>query len=204
MLSILPKLLGNKRLAANRCGRASATEGSGMKIACFGNRLSPSPELASDFVKRRVDVSPVRPDHARPPSRPEWSGSPALPTARQGRRRRRWWYPGWPSSSGPCPSRARRGRGPPVVEPLAHRLHLGGHGLAARVEQREAEGGGQEGAASGGVGRHSMTWSARPSSDWGIVSLSALAVLRLMTNSNFVGCSTGRSAGLAPLRILST
>ncbi len=32
----------------------------------------------------------------------------------------------------------------------------------------------------------------------------AFAVLRLMTSSNFVGCSTGRSAGLAPLRILST
>jgi hypothetical protein len=33
---------------------------------------------------------------------------------------------------------------------------------------------------------------------------SALAVLRLMTSSNFVGCSAGRSAGFAPLRILST
>jgi hypothetical protein len=32
----------------------------------------------------------------------------------------------------------------------------------------------------------------------------ASAVLRLMTNSNFVGYSTGRSAGLAPFRILST
>ena len=32
----------------------------------------------------------------------------------------------------------------------------------------------------------------------------AWAVLRLMTSSNFVGCSTGRSAGLAPFRILST
>ena len=30
---------------------------------------------------------------------------------------------------------------------------------------------------------------------------SALAVLRLMTSSNLVGCWTGRSAGLAPLRI---
>ena len=30
---------------------------------------------------------------------------------------------------------------------------------------------------------------------------SVLAVLRLITNSNLVGCSTGRSAGLAPLRI---
>jgi hypothetical protein len=28
--------------------------------------------------------------------------------------------------------------------------------------------------------------------------------LRLMTSSNFVGCSTGRSAALAPFKILST
>jgi len=34
-----------------------------------------------------------------------------------------------------------------------------------------------------------------------MVRPSALAVLRLMTNSNVVGCSTGRSPGLAPLRI---
>src|SRR5262249_17354785 len=51
---------------------------------------------------------------------------------------------------------------------------------------------------------YSITWSARPSTDCGIVRPSALAVLRLITNSNLVGCSTGRSAGLAPLRILST
>ena len=38
----------------------------------------------------------------------------------------------------------------------------------------------------------------------GMVRPSAWAVLRLITSSNFVGCSTGRSAGLAPLRILST
>jgi hypothetical protein len=48
-----------------------------------------------------------------------------------------------------------------------------------------------------------ITSSARDSSDGGIVRPSALAVLRLMTSSNFVGCSTGRSAGFAPLRILS-
>ena len=51
---------------------------------------------------------------------------------------------------------------------------------------------------------YSITSSARASSDGGIVRPSALAVLRLMTSSNFVGCSTGRSPGLAPLRILST
>src|SRR5262245_16676731 len=33
---------------------------------------------------------------------------------------------------------------------------------------------------------------------------SAWAVLRLMTSSNLVGCSTGKSAGFVPFRILST
>jgi hypothetical protein len=41
-------------------------------------------------------------------------------------------------------------------------------------------------------------------SDGGIVRPRASAVFRLMTRVNVVGCSTGRSAGLAPLRILST
>jgi hypothetical protein len=49
---------------------------------------------------------------------------------------------------------------------------------------------------------YSMTWSARSRSEWGIVKPSALAVFRLITSSNFVACSTGRSAGFAPLRIL--
>src|SRR5262244_1079740 len=49
-----------------------------------------------------------------------------------------------------------------------------------------------------------MTSSARLSRDGGIVRPSALAVLALITSSNFVGCSTGRSAGFAPFRILST
>src|SRR5206468_4227925 len=51
---------------------------------------------------------------------------------------------------------------------------------------------------------HSISSSARRSSDGGIVRPRALAVLRLITSSNLVGCSTGRSPGLAPLRILST
>jgi len=49
-----------------------------------------------------------------------------------------------------------------------------------------------------------MTWSARPSTDGGTVSPSAFAVLRLITSSNLVGCSTGKSAGFAPFKILST
>src|SRR5262249_43489893 len=51
---------------------------------------------------------------------------------------------------------------------------------------------------------HSITSSARCCKNKGTSSPSAFAVLRLMTSSNFVGCSTGRSAGLAPLKILST
>src|SRR2546430_156393 len=49
-----------------------------------------------------------------------------------------------------------------------------------------------------------ITLSARASTLGGIVRPICFAAFRLMTNSNFLGCSTGRSAGLAPLRILST
>ena len=49
-----------------------------------------------------------------------------------------------------------------------------------------------------------ITSSARDKSDGEIVRPRALAVLRLITSSNLVGCSMGRSAGLAPFRILST
>src|SRR5262249_25580708 len=51
---------------------------------------------------------------------------------------------------------------------------------------------------------HSITSSARGSRVGGISRPSALAVDRLMTSSNFVGCSTGISAGFVPRRILST
>jgi hypothetical protein len=51
---------------------------------------------------------------------------------------------------------------------------------------------------------HSITSSARASIVGGTVRPNAFAVVRLMTRSNLVGCSTGRSAGFAPRRILST
>src|SRR5262249_6373676 len=51
---------------------------------------------------------------------------------------------------------------------------------------------------------HSMTSSARASNVGGISRPSVFAVLRLMTSSIFVGCSTGSSAGCAPFKILST
>jgi hypothetical protein len=49
-----------------------------------------------------------------------------------------------------------------------------------------------------------ITLSARVSTLCGIVTPICFAVLRLITNSNLVGRSTGRSAGLVPFRILST
>src|SRR5262245_26628101 len=51
---------------------------------------------------------------------------------------------------------------------------------------------------------HSITSSARATRVAGTSRPSALAALRLSTNSNLVGCCTGRSAGLAPLRMRST
>src|ERR1044072_1379732 len=49
---------------------------------------------------------------------------------------------------------------------------------------------------------HSITSSAATSSVEGMVTPSDFAVLPLITNLNRVGCSTGRSAGLAPFSIL--
>ena len=51
---------------------------------------------------------------------------------------------------------------------------------------------------------YSITSSARPSNVTGKVRLSAFADLTLITNSTFVVCSTGSSAGFAPLRIRPT
>src|SRR5262249_2148277 len=51
---------------------------------------------------------------------------------------------------------------------------------------------------------HSITSSARSNIDVGILTPLALAVWRFPTSLNVVGVSTGKSAGLAPRRILST
>src|SRR5262249_41940507 len=97
----------------------------------------------------------------------------------------------------PAPRAVRR-RASEKAYPVDFRgqLRPGGERRGEEASGQRAE----EGPASG----HWMTSSARANSDCGIVRPSALAVLRLITSSNFVGCSTGRSAGLAPLRILST
>ena len=54
------------------------------------------------------------------------------------------------------------------------------------------------------AGLHSSNSSARISKDNGTSIPSILATRRLMRNSTLVGNSTGRSAGLVPLRIRST
>ena len=60
-------------------------------------------------------------------------------------------------------------------------------------------------AAANGISHlYSITSVARTRIEGGTVRPSALAVFMLMISSNLVGCSTGRSAGLVPLRILST
>ena len=51
---------------------------------------------------------------------------------------------------------------------------------------------------------HSIASSANANSFGGKSRPSVLAVLRLMTSSNFVGCTTGKSAGFAPLRTRPT
>jgi hypothetical protein len=48
---------------------------------------------------------------------------------------------------------------------------------------------------------YSITSSARASSVAGVARPIALALLRLMTNSNLVGCKIGSSAGFSPLRM---
>ena len=45
---------------------------------------------------------------------------------------------------------------------------------------------------------YSITSSARATNLSGTTSSSVFAVLRLITSSNLVGCSTGRSAGFSP------
>ena len=52
--------------------------------------------------------------------------------------------------------------------------------------------------------RHSITSSARPSNEGGTVSPRALAVLRLITSSNFTGSSIGKSAGFSPFKTFCT
>jgi hypothetical protein len=48
---------------------------------------------------------------------------------------------------------------------------------------------------------HSITSSARASSDGGTMRPNILAVWALTTSSNLLACTTGKSAGMAPFRV---
>src|SRR4029079_3423315 len=60
------------------------------------------------------------------------------------------------------------------------------------------------GARSGHPPSHSTVSSARSSSGRNTLRPSVLAVLRLITSSNFTGCSMGKSAGFAPFKTFFT
>src|SRR5262249_60226238 len=91
---------------------------------------------------------------------------------------------GDPFASGRMRVRAQETDGPQPARLLRARRE--GQGRRAR-EQRDER-----------APPHSITSSAVASSFSGMSSPSACAVLRLLTNSNLVGCWTGRSAGLSP------
>ncbi len=63
----------------------------------------------------------------------------------------------------------------------------------------EAHGAGEDAREGGDNRGHSIARSARSRSSDGIVRPKVLAILRLITSSNVVGCSTSSSPGLAPL-----
>src|SRR5262245_2923120 len=96
--------------------------------------------------------------------------------------------------------RCRRRAGRPGVEDADHRHRL----LLRPGDARRGEEAAGHGADERSTFHYSITRSARASSDGGIVRPSALAVFRLISRSNLVGCSTGKSPGLAPLRMRST
>ncbi len=89
----------------------------------------------------------------------------------------------------------------PGVQPSADGVK--GPIIRGEREPGESEGCPQELSRWSSTG-YSITRSACSRIVFGIVSPSALSVFRLTTSSNLVGCSTGRSPGLAPLKILST
>src|SRR4029077_8179415 len=82
-----------------------------------------------------------------------------------------------------------------------HVKHLGRLRSLARKQRRQ---GNRDHQGDHEPSPHSITSSARARIDGGIVSPSPWAVWRLTTSPNLVGSWIGRSAGLAPLRILST
>src|SRR5215472_15523469 len=106
---------------------------------------------------------------------------------------------GLPTGQGGCRRRVyTRKRIFRIQNKKGNSLSLGAFCFSSRTK------GGQQQFHTGASRGYLMTRSARASTVGGIVRPICLAVFRLITNSNFVGCSTGRSPGFAPFNILST
>src|SRR5262249_10281824 len=122
-----------------------------------------------------ISVAPLRDQHEIAPLHPAATGKPAqeCPEVALGR---------WCSPQEADPSH-------PLALLRARRERARSHRAAKQRDELAA--------------LHSITSSASASSLSGTSRPSTLAVLRLMTNSNLTGASTGKSAGLAPFRMRS-
>ena len=117
----------------------------------------------------------------------------------------------WPSGSSPLTpinTAMRRGRPAPCANPADGQAAAAPPSMTIK-RRRLIRSPRQRGSWCHCAGRpcrpiHSMTTSARARNVGEIVRPSAFAVFILISSSNFVGCSTGSCAGLAPFRILST
>ena len=94
---------------------------------------------------------------------------------------------------------------PPWPRPRACRsAPVVGATPAHRRQHRQAAGAAAQDLSGAPAYVYSITLSARATNVAGTVTPSALAVLRLITSSNLVGCSTGMSAGLMPRKSLAS
>src|SRR5262245_26150572 len=87
----------------------------------------------------------------------------------------------------------------------SHHRQINNHSVGSRWEPEDQQGADNQlqrpPALRASEAFHSITSSAMASSPGGKLRPNALAVLRLITNSNLIDCMTGRSAGFSPLRI---
>src|SRR5262245_8099292 len=106
-----------------------------------------------------------------------------------------FWSPPWNAATQVCPSRSFSAYA--ISTPIG-RIRSGCCARRERHRRRAADERNEL------PPYHSITSSARRISMGGTTMPRAWAVRRLMLSRNRVGCSTGKSAGAAPLRILST
>src|SRR6516165_11125034 len=162
----------------DRCGRSLGRLSNGGLAGCSDNGYAPADEVSHE--RRQAIVSALQPvvfDHH----------VLALDVA--------GFVEGFAERSRIAP----RGLGRPNVDEADHRHRLL---LRARRERPSCRYAAEQRDELAPL--HSITSSAIASSLSGMVSRSALAVLRLMTKWNLVGCSTGKSLGFTPLRICPT